>query len=610
MLFALVTLCTSAQNIPQAIEYSLIYDYIDELVSDGIIQLNTAIRPYSREVIADKLAEAARKDSLLSRRQKMDLAFYMQDYALEFDTIPDYKLWGHENKAQWNKLKKGRQACDFNLALVEPSLSILTRDKNFKMKLKPILGMDLYASKKGMITKRWYGAELQMDICHHLSVWGSIRDNSWQGTGLLKEAWYPTTYDQIQGARILSGEYLMNTVGVQYKESNFGGDFSDSRGGISLYSWWGSIGLQRERITWGDAYHCSNILSGRNPAVPALTLNLRPCSWFEFNYQHAWLVSNRMDSTYYYEERFTEDGSKRHYRPANKYMAANMFTFMPVKQLSFSFGNSIVYAERNVQAAYFIPFAFYKSLDHLLTKGMASENQNSQVFASLSIRPCNHLQLYGSFYLDEFSAKRLKKENPENNPISYLVGLRFSASGISLIGEFMRSYIATYNHSIDVLDYYSNSYNMGHYMGGNAQSIFVQFGYRPAQGLQLQLSYTNDRKYNVYDYVRGDIRAIISQKPFDKVAWQNDQLEFRLNYELFNNCYFRASMLWNNARGMDVSEEGTVARGVGEDRGWAADGSSFDLTGEELTAYYTDKFAPLYYRGNNLTFMVGFSFGF
>ena len=80
-----------------------------------------------------------------------------------------------------------------------------------------------------------------------------------------------------------------------------------------------------------------------------------------------------------------------------------MFTFMPIKYVQFSFGNSIVYAERNVQAAYFIPIAFYKSLDHLLTKGVNSENQNSQAFASLTVRPTDHLRLYGSFFLDEFN---------------------------------------------------------------------------------------------------------------------------------------------------------------------------------------------------------------
>jgi hypothetical protein len=86
-------------------------------------------------------------------------------------------------------------------------------------------------------------------------------------------------------------------MGVQYKEANYGGDFSDSKGGISLYTWWGSIGLIKDNIVWGDSYNSSNIISGRAPSFPMLTLNLKPVRWLEFNYIHGWLVSNVIDSS-------------------------------------------------------------------------------------------------------------------------------------------------------------------------------------------------------------------------------------------------------------------------------------------------------------------------
>jgi len=604
----------SAQNIPQALEYTEIYDFIEELATDGVIEVQTAVKPYSRRVIAGWLAEAAGKDSLLNRRQRQDLDFYLQDFALELDTMPDYRLYGHNNVCQWTKLPKGKVAkCDFNLSLVEPALHLKTKDNNFKMMVKPILGMDIYASKKGMITKRWYGAEVQMDIVHHVSIWGSLRDNSWKGTGYLNETYFPGVYAQIDGAKLTKGQYLNNLPGVQYKESNYGGDYSDSRGGVSVYAWWGSIGIQRERVQWGDAQHCSNIISGRTPAVPMLTMQLTPCKWFQFDYFHAWLTSNVLDSTSYFDERYDEGVTKRHYRPANKFMAANMFTFMPVKYVSFSFGNSIVYSEKNPQAAYFIPIAFYKSLDHLMTKGLSVENQNSQAFATLTVRPVDHLRLYGSFYLDEFKLARLKKSNAQHNPISYLVGFNWSGwpvKGLSLKGEFMRSYQATYTHSIDVLTYRSNSYAIGHYMNDNAQSIFTELEYRPVRGLSLRLNYTCDTKYQVYDYVRHNIKNIISYKPFDQRVWQNDQAGFRATYEIFQNCYAVVDLTYNNARGFDVSKDGTVDRVYGEDRGWNADGSSKELTGDALAQYYLDTFTPLYYQGKNLTFMCGLSFSF
>ena len=585
-----------AQRIPQAIEYTEIYDFLEELTTDGVISSNAAIKPYTRDAIARMLAEAQRKDSLLDKRQKDDLQFYLQDYALELDTLPTYYSYGHRHVTQWITGVS-------NLSLADPSLHILTKDKIFKMRVRPILGMDLNYNRHGLLMHRWYGAEIQMDIAHHLSIWGSIRDNSWNGQG-------------IEGSRVTKPQYLNNIPGVQYKEANYGGDFSDSRGGISLYMWWGSIGVQRERIQWGDAQHASNILSAHNPAVPMVTLQLTPCKWFQFDYFHAWLPSNVIDSSYYYTERYKEGETKLNYRPANKFMAANMFTFMPIKYIQFSFGNSIVYAERNVQAAYFIPIAFFKSLDHLLTKGVNSENQNSQVFATITVRPTDHLRLYGSFFLDEFKFARLKKSNPEHNPVSYLVGFNWSGwpvKGLALRGEFMRSYIACYTHSIKVLDYTSNSYNMGHYMGDNAQSIFVQLSYRPTRSLRLTLDYTQDTKYRAYDYVRAYIAGqrstttpIIAQKPFSEKIWRNDIVSFRAVYEVFNNCYAHVDVQWNNARAFAPTSD----RILGEDRGWNADGTSQELSGDALRNYYLNKYTPTYLQGSNFTFTCGLSFGF
>jgi hypothetical protein len=268
-----------------------------------------------------------------------------------------------------------------------------------------------------------------------------------------------------------------------------------------------------------------------------------------------------------------------------------------------------------VQAAYFIPIAFFKSLDHLLTKGISSENQNSQVFATVTIRPTDHLRLYGSFFVDEFKMARLKRSNKENNPWSYVVGFQWSGwpvNGLSLKGEFMRSYIATYEHSIKVLDYTSNSYNMGHYMGDNAQSIFVQLSYRPTRSLRLTLDYTQDTKYRCYDYIRNNIAGtrvenpIIAQKPFSEKTWRNDELKFRAVYEVFNNCYAHLDIIYNNARAFSP----TSARIEGEDRGWNADGTSMELSGNELQGYYLNKFTPAYMQGKNITAVMGLSFGF
>lgn len=574
---------SSAQNIPVPLTETYLYALIDELATDGVIRINPAVRPYSRQQVAQMMVEAQGKDSLLNKRQKKDVAFFLNEFALELDTIQN-------NFVQYTDHET------FNLSLCDPQFSYSTRRKDgkrpaFKMQLRPILGMDLIGSKKGLILKRWWGAELRMDIVNHVSIWGSLRDISWNGEIGLRNAYYPDGYAKIDGAKLTKGQYLNNLPGVQYKEANYGGDFSDSKGGISVYAWWGSVSMSRESIKWGDAVHASNILSGHNPAVPQLSIQLTPVWWFQFDYFHAWLVSNVVDSTDYY----IENGKEREYRARPKYMAANMFSFMPCKYISFAFGNSIVYAERNPQAVYFIPIAFYKSLDHLLTKGLGQENQNSQAFFTITLRPVDHLKLYGSFYIDEIKWDRFKKSNPQNNPVSYLVGFDWSGwplKGLSLKGEFMRSYIACYTHSIPALAYTSNSYLMGHYLGDNAQNIYAELSYKPIRGMQLRLSYNNDTKYNSYDYVRGNIKQIISQKPFNEVIYRNEEFAFDLFYEVHPNMYVRANLTYNNARAYDHPTAATEGELTG--------------TAQEIL----NRYQPIYYQGKNLIGTIGFSFGF
>ena len=594
---AVVSTSVVAQDIPVPLTYTQVYDYLDELLTDGIIVHQTAVKPYSRSQVAAMLVEAQGRDSLMNKRQKENLSFYLDVFALERDTIPS-----KHRHVQYTDHQT------FDLSLANIQFSYLTKNKQFKMSLEPILGMQIYGGKKGAIYKRWYGVDLKMDIAHHVSIWGSLRDQSYRGDWLNRA--YFAENSLTQGAKLnksVSNTEALNLLqGTQYKEvsgKEHGGDFSDSKGGISLYAWFGSLSLKREELRWGDAYHSSNIINNRAPAVPQVAIQLTPCKWFQFDYFHAWLVSNVLDSTHYYLENTGKEPIKN-YRPHNKFMAANMFTFIPIKYVQFSIGNSIVYAEDNVQAAYFIPIAFYKSLDHLLTKGTATQNQNSQVFGTITVRPVDHLKLYGSFYVDEFSAARLKKGSKERNPFSYVVGFDWGGwpiKGLSLKGEFSRTNIACYTHSIDVLDYTSNSYGLGHYMGDNAQSIFAELSYRPIRGMSLKLSYTNDTKYNSYAYWRGNsanpgsIRYAISQKPFDKAIYRNEVVALDLVYEVHPNMYLTANVSYNNARGYDNLTQTIPCEDAGEGH---------------TAQYYADKFSPLFYQGKNVTAMVGFSFGF
>lgn len=561
-----VAILLQAQDIPQHISYYKIYDFVDELANAGLYELNSAVKPYSRRYILEKLLEAQAQPEKLTRRQKSDLSFYLNDLALENKQLP---------KANWHLWKNDKSKA----ALLHPGIHY--RDSIFTARITPALGMNVLNNSAGTIIQRWIGAEFQASIGKHVSVYGSLRDLS------------------NNGEKLSGYNYLNDQPGYQYKEASYGGDYSDSRGGIKVSNSWGSLGFVKDNVVWGDNYHGANILSGRAPSYPMITLHLQPAKWFEMNYLHAWLVSNQVDSSYYY----LENDTRVWYRPANKFMAANMFTFTPVRNLKISVGNSIIYAEKTIQGGYLIPIAFYKSIDHTLTKGLGTENQNSQMFLNVSSRNLKHTHLYGSVFIDEFDFSRLKPSNKEANPISVKGGAflsNFPLKNLSAVVEFTRSNILNYKHSIPVLTYASNGYNLGHYLGDNAQEIYAALQYKPLRGLDFKVFYMNAQHGNEYNYIRrgtsngltGNVLGIISQPSLGEIIWKNQTIGFHANYEVINNGYVFFKAEKNNIE----AAVPTAAVTFGEKR---------------MTAVQTlNNFTPTFFQGDKLTLSAGFSFGF
>ncbi|MFZ4725010.1 MAG: hypothetical protein ACOYMD_06150 [Paludibacter sp.] len=572
-IFVLLNLVGSAQDIPQHISYNRIYDYLDELANEGIFDLNSAVKPYSRVFITSKLVEAQSKINQLNKRQKDELTYFLNEFALERNQFPE---------SSFNLIKNN----ELNLAFIQPAFHY--HDSLLRARITPLLGMHITHNANGNITKRWYGAEFQAMMGKHLSVFGSLRDISFEGPLLAKP------------------HFLNDYQGCEYKEStaSVGGDYSDSRGGIK-YAWnWGSLGLVKDNVVWGDNYHGSNILSGRAPSFPMLTLHLKPAKWFEMQYFHGWLVSNVLDTTRYY----IDNVGNKFDRMANKFIAANLFTFTPIAKLNLSVGNSIVYAESNIQAAYFIPIAFYKSLDHTMTKGLGIENQNSQVFFNLSSRNIKHLHLFTSVYADEINFSRLLPSSAEKNPMSFKFGANlsnFPIQNLSIIGELTRTNIINYKHSIPSLTYASNGYNLGHYLGDNSQEIYLALKYKPIRGLDLSLSFVDAKHGNEYDYLRRNsdgadaISKIISQPTLSEITWSNKSLAFNAQYEVFNNAYALINVTYSDIEG-NAPTSTPIPGEVVPPAGYTNTSKQF----------YSDLFTPAYLQGKNTTITIGFSFGF
>jgi hypothetical protein len=366
---------------------------------------------------------------------------------------------------------------------------------------------------------QWGGAEMMGYIGSNFGFYISLTDHTQStpmaGSGIIT---------QEQGAT-LKGEAVNN--------------YSEIRGGIT-YSWkWGNIGLIKDNLEWGEQYHGSNILSGRTQSVAMIKLNLKPSKWFEFNYIHARLASNIVDSS----RSYVYNGSNTRIVMRPKYMAANMFTFTPWQGLNLSVGNSIVYSDESLQIQYLIPFMFFKSVDDTYN---ATENQaggNSQIFASISSRNIKHVHLYSSVFIDEMSVKRMFKPTQQSNFVSIKGGAcisNFPIKNVSFVAEYTRNNPLVYQHFIPATTFASGSINMGNYLGDNADELFAQIKYIPISKVEISTSLTIYRIGTKYVYGYVDPWGI----PFmQTVVSKSTQISLKASYQALNNVYVQFEVI-------------------------------------------------------------------
>ena len=485
----------SCQDVPQPVKNTGVYEFLDELAAKQVISVNSAVKPWSRLFIAQRLKDAESKKEELNPRQQKELEFYLMDFGKELNAG---KNWKRRKDLFYYK------------------------DTLFSLTVNPILGGEIFTNASGKATYWRNGAEARS----YVGKWG----------------FYASLCDNHENPLLGKPEYLTKRSGGLYKGTT---DWSEMQGGVT-FSWkWGNAGLVKDRNVWGDNYNGANIFGGNNPSFVQLKLQLNPVKWFSFNYFHGWLNSMVVDSAHSY---WVTNSYGADYREVyhKKYIAANMFTFVPLSNLDISAGNSIVYDDKNINPAYLIPLFFYKSVDHSLTGGI--DNMNSQMFFDISSRQIRNLHLYGAMFIDELSVARFTKKD-EWNFFSYKAGFRtydLPISNFSLTAEFTYTYPLTFQHYVPTLTFETQDYNLGYYLKDNSREWYLAADYRPYRTLDVEISYTDAIRGPDYTELGG---SRIGNPPLASVQWHNSTLAVSGQYQVINDLYAWTSLSFSNIRG-------------------------------------------------------------
>jgi len=457
--FFLLTSVNFSQSIPEPVEND-IYQFINRLANKGLITLDDIITPLSRKKIHEKLSAISAPHSEykinLSNVEIDEMEFYLKEYGIEKDIK-------EKNDSTKRSTFFGK---DFYGRYRLYSYS----DNLFKVNVSPILGYETGTIGGEKATHVWNGLRFEGYLSDFIGFNFSFRDNKETG-------------DNIDRTKLFTDETGVVTSRIQRNSI----EYSEVRTNVSVDWDWGSATIGKDFIEWGYGESGKLVLSNKAPSYPFIRLDVKPTDWLSFNYLHAWLNSDLIDSGSIYES-FWDDNKRFLFE--EKYLASHSITIKPLNNLSVSLGESIIYSDR-LEIAYLMPFMFFRLADHYLSKNQNNAGGNSQFFFSVSSRnfiPNTHL--YSTLFIDEVNLSDIFNKEKQRTQVAYNIGASFvdlPINNLTLTAEYTKIYPFVYNHYIPTQTYTSSSYLMGDWMGHNSDRIYGSLNYSFIRGLKAKI---------------------------------------------------------------------------------------------------------------------------
>lgn len=433
--------------------HSNVYEYLDRMSIKGVTEYSKFVLPKTRTEIATNLQEIEMNAAKLTRLEKEELQWFKREY---FDELSGSSL-------------------PPNSETIQPRWRLYSyADSVFTFYLSPILGFTAASRFDETQLHRWNGISLSSSLADHWGFRMDFRDN-WEKGKRLDEK-------RMTSIETGFGNIFRGTNSIEY---------DNVQASVTFESKFVSVSLAKEWMNWGSGYRSQMILSSKAPSFPVLRLDVRPVEWLRFYYVHGFLNSEIVDSTQGYFINYSLSDTVGRYRrlDVEKFYAAHVVEILPHKNLRIALGESIVYSDQGPLAGFLIPVIFFRLADHYYNGFDGNKGGNSQMFLDVNARLWNRYNVYGTLFIDELSITNLLDGNTDRNQFGFTVG--GAAYGLLpnllLRGEYTRILPWVYINRYPAQWYTNVGYNLGHYIGQNADQLYAQADYRIIRGLEVKL---------------------------------------------------------------------------------------------------------------------------
>jgi hypothetical protein len=514
---------------------SEVYAYLYRFSQKGLIDFQDLIRPVSRQQIGKLLVELDAKKDQLSKTEKAELNFYLQEFK-PIEGSENDKI--HLVKKDENKRLRG----------------LFIHNKDFQLNADPIGSlMRVSGTNKGFT-----------QMSNGIEFWGQAK--RWAFQFYYRD--YTETGKGYDSFRVQSPEpgiiklYDPRLTNPNETKQNF----SEIKASIS-YTWNnGSLSFGKDNLIWGYGENGRTVLSNKAPTYPYIRFDYAPFKWMQFNYTHAWLNSNIIDSNASYSTGNTGVSGDLRILYVPKFMATHTLIFKPTRGLDIAIGESIVYSDK-LDIGFLIPINFFKIYDNNRSNYVINAGSNGQYFMQVSSR--NHLKnthLYGSLFIDELKVSSMFDPVKKRNQLGYTIGGSITdllLPYLTIGAEYTRVNPFVYSNLIPAQFYTQYSSPLGDWMGNNfdRQTFFLK--YTPIPKLKTYLRFQSIRKGGSGTIAQ---QYLVQPQPgflFDFQKKRTD-LFLQASYELINNFYLTGSyqMINQTLSNGSKTQNNTVQIGV------------------------------------------------